>query len=757
MEKLHLLKVVTIVFAFCAATAIASSAQTFTSLVSFDGADGAVPEYSSPVQGTNGDLYGTTNEGGANDAGTIFQITPAGTLTTLYSFCTQPNCSDGEYPTAGLILATNGDLYGTTQRGGIGGGGTVFKITTSGTLTTLYSFDGTDGLEPTGLVQATNGDFYGTTEYAGANGLGIVFKITTSGKLTTLHSFDGIDGERPYGAMVQATNGDLYGTTIYGGTNNDGAVFEITTGGEFTTLYSFCTQAGCADGEYPTAGLVQATNGDFYGTTSSGGTVGDGTVFKITSAGELTTLHSFEGTDGQLVYATLVQATNGDLYGTTIYGGTNNDGTVFEITTAGELTTLYNFCTQAKCADGIFPSALVQATNGDFYGTTELGGANDDGTIFSLDLGIAPFVILQSASGTVGSTVGILGQDFSESSVVKFNGVDATKIVLSGTTYITATVPAGATDGKVTVTTGTTTLTSTQTFIVHNTWSKGAAVPVAVAGPATGVISGKIYVVSGIKTYGDAPVNNNQVYNPSTNTWTTAATIPTPVFEPASAVVGGSLYVIGGGEGSSYTQSNLVQIYNPTTNKWTTGAAMPTARTNDAAAVDDSSIYVIGGNGSTARLATVEKYVPSTNKWTEEAPLLTGVSDLSAGLLGSTIVAADGYTTSGDEGTTEGYDVSTNKWISLTSDPKPRNDSCYGVVSGLLYLASGIFADPSITDALTVNESFSATTNKWTTLTAIPTATFESGSAVDNGQLYCFGGEASFRGTVINNVQIYQP
>ena len=202
---------------------------------------------------------------------------------------------------------------------------------------------------------------------------------------------------------------------------------------------------------------------------------------------------------------------------------------------------------------------------------------------------------------------------------------------------------------------------------------------------------------------------------------------------------------------------NLVQIYNPKTNAWTAGAAMPTARGSVAAAVDGTSIYVIGGNGSTNRLTAVEKYVPSTNTWTEEAPLLTGVSEVSAGLLGSTIVAAGGYTTTGDLGTTEGYSVSKNTWSALTSDPNARNASCFGAISGLLYVAGGIYANPSMTETLTVNESFSATSNKWTTLAPMPTAALWQGSAVDNGVLYCIGGQSSYQGSVIDNVQIYQP
>ena len=256
------------VFLLWATTAITLPAQTFTTLHSFDGTDGAAP-YAGLVQATDGNLYGTTTYYGANDVGTVFKITTSGTLTTLHSF----DNTDGASPYAGLVQATDGNLYGTTYEGGANGYGTVFKITTSGTLTTLHSFDNTDGASPyAGLVQATDGNLYGTTYEGGANGYGTVFKITTSGTLTTLHSFDYTDGASPYAGLIQATDGKLYGTTYEGGANVlNGTVFKITTSGTLTTLHNFCSLSGCTDGASPYAGLVQATNGDLYGTAGGAG------------------------------------------------------------------------------------------------------------------------------------------------------------------------------------------------------------------------------------------------------------------------------------------------------------------------------------------------------------------------------------------------------------------------------------------------------------------------------------------------------
>jgi uncharacterized repeat protein (TIGR03803 family) len=251
-----------------------------------------------------------------------------------------------------------------------------------------------------------------------------------------------------------------------------------------TTLYSFCSHAGCTDGANPFAGLVQATNGDLYGATGAGGigasvcapgqltpVGGCGTLFKITPSGTLATLYSFcsqgECTDGMYPLAALIQGTDGYLYGTTSGGGANGEGTIFKITPSGKLTALYSLCSQSGCSDGASPqAALIQATNGDLYGTTMSGGAATYyGTVFSLSIGLGPFVEAQTTSGRVGAAVKILGTDLTGATSVTFNGTAATFTVVSPS-LITTTVPTGATTGKVEVVTPGGTLSSNLVFRV---------------------------------------------------------------------------------------------------------------------------------------------------------------------------------------------------------------------------------------------------------------------------------------------------
>lgn len=457
-------------------------AQDFTTLATFNGknvADGAYP--TSPLaQGIDGNFYGTSKNSGLKGSGTDFKVTPGGTLTGGHYFCGKAGCSDGGFPLGALVQGLDKDLYGTASDGGeCSGCGTVFEITTGGTEITLYSFaGGADGAGPEGgVIQASNGNLYGTTYDGTGFGYGTVFEMTPSGSLTTLHTFQGTDGEYSSGQLVQGTDGNFYGTTQTGGAYNYGTVFKITPSGTFTTLHSF----DGSDGSLLQAGLMQGSDGNFYGTTIYGGAnntcaKGCGTVFKITPQGALTTLHSFDGTDGQNPQAGLIQATDGNLYGATSPIGLDIDcdasgclGTIFKITTGGTFTTLHSF----TGPDGMYPmGALMQATDGTLYGTTYEGGATSAicpsygcGTVFSLSLGLGPFVKTLPAIRSVGQSVIILGTDLTGATSVTFNGTPATFTVVSAT-EITTKIPTGATSGTVVVTTPNGTLSSNVVFTI---------------------------------------------------------------------------------------------------------------------------------------------------------------------------------------------------------------------------------------------------------------------------------------------------
>jgi uncharacterized repeat protein (TIGR03803 family) len=464
-------------------TSGSGQAQTFTTLHSFNGTEGSFP-LAGLVQATDGNFYGTAGFGGANGVdGTVFRITPGGKLKALYSFCSESGCTDGAGPTAGVVQAADGAFYGITNVGGANGDGTVFKITSGGKLTTLYSFCSksscADGSNPwAGLIQATDGDLYGTTSLGGANGnYGTVFKITSGGALTTLYSFCSksgcADGSSPQGQLMQATDGSFYGTTFAGGSGAYGAggtIFKITPTGTLTTLYSFCSRKNCSDGYNPNTQLVQTTDGNFYGTTLGGGKNGDyGTVFKITSGGTLTTLHRFcsqaSCADGYNP-SQLVQATDGNFYAAASTGGANGQGTIFKMTPTGTLTTLYSFCAQGCTTAGYYPTAgLAQSTNGAFYGTTYEGGTDGAGTVYSLSVGLGPFIEAQPTSGKVGAAVKILGTNLTGATSVTFNGTAATFKVKSSS-EITTKVPTGATTGTVQVVTPGGTLSSNVPFQV---------------------------------------------------------------------------------------------------------------------------------------------------------------------------------------------------------------------------------------------------------------------------------------------------
>lgn len=704
------------------------------------------------AQGRNGDLYTTAPN---PLSGEVISATTSGAMAGLYNV--------GGFSVSGVILGSDGNLYGTNQNGGtgtcgFGHCGLVYKVTPAGVETVVYSLLGTNGYTPAPeLVQAPNGLFYGVAE-GSTPGYGVIFSVSASGTYKVLHTFEGSDGEYPHTGLTIGSDGNLYGGTSSGGAHNAGVLFRITPSGVYTVLHNFCSETNCTDGQDLETPLALAGDGNLYGMTYRSGSYGntDGYLFRLTNGGTYTVL----GQPGWTINNGLTLGTDGKLYGIFGAGGAGNNGQIFSMTTSGVVTILHKFCQETNCPDGYAPSTpAFQHTDGKFYGFTSGGGTcsrGGCGVFYSLDMGLAPFINLSTYSGSIGSAVGIFGQGFDSASVVKFNGV-AAKIVLSGTTYITATVPAGATDGRVTVTTGTTTLASTKTFIVHNTWSKGAAMPTGTVFSSAAVLNGEIYVIGGDNASGTV-VSDLQIYNPATNTWSTGTSLPVATDTTSAAVVNNILYVFGGSP-SGGGATNAVWAYSPTTKKWTGKAAMLTARNGTLAVVENGIIYVIGGNlgGGPNFVATVESYNPATNTWKTEASM-DGAKDVpGGGLIGTTIVVADGAPAgSVVTGDTEGYNAATNKWTELTADPTARTGPCSGVVGGILDDISGYINNAGA--ATTLNESFNLSTDKWTTtLAPIPQGTMFPASAVANGQLYCFGGWAVVNASAISNVQIYQP
>jgi uncharacterized repeat protein (TIGR03803 family) len=337
------------------------------------------------MEASNGNLYGTTSVGGANGDGTVFQITMGGTLTTMHNF-NHLSPIDGSQPYAGLLQARDGNLYGTTTRGGSHNAGIVYRITIGRTLKALHDLDySSDGALPySALAMATNGALYGTAP-DGGGGAGTAFLITSFGQFSAIYRF-GAHGSQPVAGLVQASNGNFYGTTAMGGLYSCGTLFEITPGGTFTWLHDFTGGDGC----YPQGTLVEGIDGDLYGTAPAGGAhngFNAGTAFKISQSGSFTLLHVFDRTDGEGSSGALIQASDGNFYGTTYGGGANSKGTIFKMTPDGTVTTLYSFCPQSHCPDGADPVAgLVQGTDGKFYGTTYYGGGGNHGTVFSLSV-----------------------------------------------------------------------------------------------------------------------------------------------------------------------------------------------------------------------------------------------------------------------------------------------------------------------------------------------------------------------------------
>jgi uncharacterized repeat protein (TIGR03803 family) len=383
------------------ATLVAQTAspKSFSLLYQFkSGRDGSSP-YSSLILDAEGNLYGTTMIDGAYSYGTVFKITPQGKETVLHSF--KGTGGDGATPVAPVVMDAAGNLYGTTEYGGIFGNGCggngcgiVFKIDAAGKETVLHQFTGIpglDGMNPEqGLVLDSKGNLYGTTFQGGTydvsgNSYGIVFKITPAGKETILHSFNPTappfdDGGWPLGgSLVRDSAGNLYGTTYIGGLGSIGTVFKLRPNRQINILHSFF---GGDDGMYAYGSLVRDPSGNLYGVTYFGGVFEGGTAFKVDSNDNETIVHSFGGTgDGVPPGAGLAMDRAGNLYGTTTEGGRSFFGTVFKLDPTGKETVLHTFL--GKQGDG--PDwGVIRDSKGNLYGTTQYGGAYGGGVVFKL-------------------------------------------------------------------------------------------------------------------------------------------------------------------------------------------------------------------------------------------------------------------------------------------------------------------------------------------------------------------------------------
>ncbi len=462
MPATAILRIRIVAFLFFLAFALSTSAnaQTVSVIHNFKGTDGFDPQYGLLAQGRDGLLYGSTEGGGSYSMGTIFkqQIMGGSSTVDLHNF----SGPDGAYPDGGLTLAKDGSFYGTTSGGGSYGVGVLFKMNSGGALTVLYNFTGGSdgGFPPSAPIEAIDANLYGVTSYTNS-GISTLFRYTPSGVFSTLYTMNWIGAQGP---PLQTQDGHLYVVSPAGGPYQCGAIQQFTTTGllihesDFTCDY---VSPGLPNGQ-----LYEGLDGYVYGTMRIGGTYGAGTIYRIDSELNMTTLYSFNSTtsDGIFPDGGVWQASDGNFYGTTGAGGTSNGGTLFRISGAGAYLKLYDFANQVRYSGSEPLAAPVQHTSGVFYGTTVVGGMGKDGTVYTLNMGLGPFITLVRSQGKVGWTIQILGQGFTGTTGVTFNGVPATIFNIVSDTYLTAVVPTGATTGPVAVSTPTGTLESNKSF-----------------------------------------------------------------------------------------------------------------------------------------------------------------------------------------------------------------------------------------------------------------------------------------------------
>ena len=368
-----------------------SDSGTYTVIHSMNKTTDGGDSYGSLTEGKDGDLYGATYDGGMYNYGTIFKVTTGGSLTVLKHL----NASDGANPQCDLIQASDNSFYGTCNGGGSLGYGTIFKITTGNVYNIVKNLSySTDGANPYGALMQNNDDnFYGVTRGGGSKGAGVIYKITTSGAYSVIHHLDGTaEGSTSSSALVKGDDNNLYALCSVGGKNNMGTVFKVSTSGALTVLEDF--NGADIFGNTPYSSFIKGKDSAYYATTSAGGMYGFGSIIKI-CGGKTTVLHAFNKTaEGGYPKGKLLLAGNGNFYGMTSDGGTKNAGTIFKITSSGAFSVIYTF---NSSTDGGSPlGSLIQGKDGLLYGMTSSGGINTGGTIFRISTSGTNFKVMRN-------------------------------------------------------------------------------------------------------------------------------------------------------------------------------------------------------------------------------------------------------------------------------------------------------------------------------------------------------------------------